>query len=65
MKATLKRLEDTGIGMTDKDISSQRRTKAEELKEEVIKAQTPGPKTAEACRQEASNKMTKDAGTET
>ncbi len=28
--------------MTDEDISSQRKAKAEERKEEVIKAQTPG-----------------------
>ena len=45
---TLKRLGTNDIGMTDEDISSQRKAKAEERKEEVIKAQTPGPKTAEA-----------------
>ena len=40
-----------------------RAAKAEERKEEVIKAQTPGPKTAEVFRQEASNKKAK--GTDT
>jgi hypothetical protein len=39
---TLKRLGTNDIGMTDEDISSQRKAKAEERKEEVIKAQTPG-----------------------
>ena len=37
---TLKRLGANDIGMTDE--SSQRKAKAEERKEEVIKAQTPG-----------------------
>ena len=45
------------IDMTE-DIS-QRRIKTTKRKEEVIKAQTPGPKTAEAFRQEASDKKTK------
>jgi hypothetical protein len=34
----------------------------EERKEEVIKAQTPGPKTAQAFRQEASDKKGKKRG---
>ena len=47
--------------MADENNNSQREAKgAEERKEEVIKAQTPGPKTAEVFRQEASNKKAKD-----
>ena len=38
---------------------SQRRIKITKRKEEVIKAQTPGPETAEELRQETSNKKTK------
>ena len=53
--------------MADENNNSQREAKAakkaEERKEEVIKAQTPGPKTAEVFRQEASNKKAKDTGT--
>jgi hypothetical protein len=47
--------------MADENNNSQWQTKAaEDRKEEVIKAQTPGPKTAEVFRQEASNKKAKD-----
>jgi hypothetical protein len=45
------------IDMTE-DIS-QRRIKITKRKEEVVKAQTPGPETAEEFRQETSNKKTK------
>ncbi|MGA7897498.1 MAG: hypothetical protein WCA39_01400 [Nitrososphaeraceae archaeon] len=48
--------------MADEDTNSQRSAKAEERKEEVIKAQTPGPKTAQAFRQEASDKKGKKRG---
>jgi hypothetical protein len=63
---TLNRLEAIDIGMADENNNSQREAKAaevEECKEEVIKAQTPGPKTAEVFRQEASNKKAKDTDT--
>jgi hypothetical protein len=62
---TLNRLEVIDIGMADeKTNNNQREAKAaEERKEEVIKAQTPGPKTAEVFRQEASNKKAKDTDT--
>lgn len=61
---TLNRLEAIDIGMTDENNNSRREAKAaEERKEEVIKAQTPGPKTAEVFRQEASNKKAKDTDT--
>jgi hypothetical protein len=61
---TLKRLEAIDIGMTEEKTNSQRQAKAaEERKEEAIKAQTPGPKTAEVFRQEASNKKAKDTDT--
>ena len=62
----LNRLEAIDIGMADenKNNNSQREAKAaEERKEEVIKAQTPGPKTAEVFKQEASNKKAKDTDT--
>jgi hypothetical protein len=39
--------------MTYEDTRNQRKTKAEKRKEEVIKSQSPGPKTAEAFRQDA------------
>jgi hypothetical protein len=42
---------------------SQRRIKTTKRKEEVIKAQTPGPKTAEAFRQEASDKKSNNTDT--
>ena len=45
--------------MTYEDTRNQRNTKAEKRKEEVIKSQSPGPKTAEAFRQDA--KDAKDA----
>ena len=38
--------------MANKDTTGLRNLKAEELKEEVIKAQSPGPKTAEMFKQE-------------
>jgi hypothetical protein len=60
---TLNRFEAIDIGMADENNNSQREAKAakaEERKEEVIKAQTPSPKTAEVFRQEASNKKAKD-----
>ncbi len=38
----------------------QQNAKAEERKEEAIKAEAPGPKTAEAFRQEANDKKTED-----
>jgi hypothetical protein len=38
----------------------QRKAKAEERKEEAINAQSPGPRTAEAFRQEANDKKTED-----
>ena len=63
---TLNRFEAIDIGMADENNNSQREAKAakaEERKEEVIKAQTPGPKTAEVFRQEASNKKAKDTDT--
>lgn len=44
--------------MAYENTNGQRRAK-EERKEEVIKAQTPGPKTAEPFRQEASDKKLK------
>lgn len=44
---------------------SQRRIKTTKRKEEVIKAQTPGPKTAEAFRQEASDKKSNNTDTKT
>jgi hypothetical protein len=61
---TLKRLEanDIDIGMTYENTTGQRKAK-EERKEEVIKAQIPCPKTAEAFRQEAGDKKTKNTGT--
>ena len=50
--------------MADENNNSQWEAKrTEERKEEVIKAQTPGPKTAEVFRQEASNKKAKDTDT--
>jgi hypothetical protein len=54
---------DTDINMAydDEDINKrQRKAKVEEHKEEAIKAQAPGPKTAEAFRHEASDKKTED-----
>lgn len=39
--------------MVNKDTSSLGNVKAEERKEEVIKAQSPGPETAEEFKQEA------------
>jgi hypothetical protein len=44
---------------------NQRRIKTTKRKEEVIKAQTPGPKTAEEFRQGASDKKTKNTDTKT
>ncbi len=38
----------------------QQNAKAEERKEEAIKAQSPGPKTAEAFRQDAQKDAQKD-----
>jgi hypothetical protein len=60
---TLKSLEANDIDMAydNEDINKrQRKAKAEEHKEEAIKAQAPGPKTAEAFRQEANDKKTED-----
>jgi len=46
----------------EEDVNNKRQqnAKAEERKDEAIKAQTPGPKTAEAFRQEANDKKTED-----
>jgi len=60
---TLKSLEVNDIDMAydNEDINKrQRKAKAEEHKEEAIKAQAPGPKTAEAFRQEANDKKVKN-----
>jgi hypothetical protein len=57
---TLNRFEAIDIGMADENNNSQREAKAAEKRKEVIKAQAPGPKTAEVFRQEASNKKAKD-----
>jgi hypothetical protein len=38
----------------------QQNAKTEERKEEAIRAQSPGPQTAEAFRQEANDKKTED-----
>lgn len=54
---------DTDINMAydDEDINKrQRKAEVEEREEEAIKAQAPGPKTAEAFRQEANDKKTED-----
>ena len=48
--------------MADEDTNSQRHAKAEERKDGVIKVQTPVPKTAQAFRQEASDKKGKKRG---
>ena len=59
---TLKSLDvnDIDTAHDDEDINKrQLKAKVEERKEEAIKAQTPGPKTAEAFRQEANDKKTK------
>jgi hypothetical protein len=45
--------------MTYEDTRNQGKTKAEKRKEEVIKSQSPGPKTAEAFRQDAKDTKTK------
>ena len=45
----------------DEDINKrQRKAEVEERKEEAIKAQAPGRKTAEAFRQEANDKKVKN-----
>jgi hypothetical protein len=50
------------MSMEYENNNGQRKAK-EERKEEVIKAQIPCPKTAEAFRQEAGDKKTKNTGT--
>jgi hypothetical protein len=60
---TLKSLEANDINMAydDEDINKrQRKAKAEEHKEEAIKAQTPGPKTAKVFRHETNDKKVKN-----
>lgn len=44
--------------MTYEDTRNQGKTKAEKRKEEVIKSQSPGAKTAEAFRQDANDAKT-------
>jgi hypothetical protein len=44
----------------DKDANSRLKSKAEECKEEVINAQTPGLKTAEEIRLETNDIKTQD-----
>ncbi|HEY7571897.1 MAG TPA: hypothetical protein VH796_11070 [Nitrososphaeraceae archaeon] len=51
--------------MTNKDNKSLRNVKAEERKEEAIKAQSPGPNTAEMFRQEANDSKSKKADRQT
>jgi hypothetical protein len=50
--------------MTYEDTRNQGKTKAEKRKEEVIKSQSPGPKTAEAFRQDANDAKTKEIDTQ-
>jgi hypothetical protein len=57
------RLAANNIGMTYEDTRNQGKTKAEKRKEEVIKSQSPGPKTAEAFRQDANDAKTKEIDT--
>jgi hypothetical protein len=60
---TLKSLDVNSMDMDyEEDVNNKRQqnAKAEERKDEAIKAQTPGPKTAEAFRQEANDKKTED-----
>ena len=59
---TLKSLDAISIDMDCEEAvnNRQQNTKAEERKEEAIKAQAPGPKTAEEFRQEANDKKTED-----
>jgi hypothetical protein len=45
--------------MTNKDNKNLRNAKAEERKEEAIKAQSPGPKTAEMFKQETNDSKSK------
>jgi hypothetical protein len=45
--------DDIDMEYDKEDNKTQRKAKVDERKEEAIKAQAPGPKTAEAFRQEA------------
>jgi len=49
----------------EEDVNNKRQqnAKAEERKDEAIKAQTPGPKTAEAFRQDANDTKTEEIDT--
>ncbi|HEY7082814.1 MAG TPA: hypothetical protein VH500_24235 [Nitrososphaeraceae archaeon] len=47
--------------MINKDTKDLRNVKAEELKEETIKAQSPGPETSEVFEQEANNSKSKES----
>ncbi len=49
--------------MANKDTKGLRYIKAKERKEEIIKAQSPGPKTAGAFKQEAIDSKSKEADT--
>ena len=57
------RLAANNIGVTDEDARNRGKAKAEERKEEVIKSQTPSPKTAEAFRQDANDTKAKEIDT--
>jgi hypothetical protein len=59
---TLKSMDANSIDMVCEEAVNKRQqnAKVEERKEEAIKAQAPGPKTAEVFRQEAIDKKTED-----